>query len=231
MSAPLRVVSSMATRALLAALASGWQRAGSTPVEVESVGGVVAARRIAAGEPFDVAVLAADALDRLAAGGHVVAASRVEVARSPVAIAVPRGAPRPAVGDAEALRRTLLATGRIALSTGPSGTALAALFARWGLDAALASRLVQAPPGVPVGDLLARGEADLGFQQWSELMDVPGVDILGPMPPGLGIVTTFAGCRCTAGVQPELADELLAFLADPARDEIKRRHGMAPGHA
>jgi molybdate transport system substrate-binding protein len=221
----------MATRALLAALAGDWQRAGEGRFEVEAIGGVVAARRVAAGEPFDVAVLAADALDRLAEGGHVVGASRVDVVRSPVAIAVPQSAPRPAIGDAEALRRTLLAGGRIALSTGPSGVALAALLARWGLDEALAPRLVQAPPGVPVGELLARGDADIGFQQWSELMDVAGVDIVGPMPPGLEIVTTFSACRCAASAQPEGADALLVFFADPARDDAKRRHGMEPARA
>jgi molybdate transport system substrate-binding protein len=228
---PLRVVSSMATRALLAVLVDDWHRDGGARIEVESVGGVVAARRVAAGEPFDAVVLAADALERLVADGHVVAASRIDLARSPVAVAVAKGRPWPRIGDADALRAAVLASGRIALSTGPSGAAVEALFARWDLGAAFASRLVQAPPGVPVAALLARGDAELGFQQWSELMDAPGVEVVGPMPPGCEIVTTFTAGSCSGSVEREAVEALLAFFASPSADGAKRRHGMEPVRA
>lgn len=151
-------------------------------MRVESVGGVDAARRVAAGEAFDVVVLASDAIDRLLAAGHLVAGSKVDLVRCDVAIAVPEGAPHPSVADEAGLRAAVSAASRIALSTGPSGTALVKLFERWGLADAVRDRLVQAPPGVPVGRLLAEGAADIGFQQFSELLGLPGIAVLGTMP-------------------------------------------------
>lgn len=228
MSPPIRGISSMATRALLAELAAAYRAHAGVEVAIESVGGVDAARRVAAGEPFDVVVLAADAIDKLTTAGHVLAGSRAGVVRSDVAIAVRAGAPHPEVGSADALRRSLLAARTIGHSTGPSGTALLQLFERWGVAEALRARVVQAPPGVPVGSLVARGEVEIGFQQRSELMHLEGVDVLGGMPPGTEIVTVFAGAVGAASAQPGAARALLDFLASPATAEAKRRHGMEP---
>src|SRR6185436_10982122 len=102
------------------------------------------------------------------------------------------------------------------------------LFERWGIAEAIGPRLVQAPPGVPVGSLIARGDVELGFQQLSELMHVEGIDVVGLMPPGLEIVTTFSGGVCTASTRVEDARALLDFIRSPAADEAKRRHGMQP---
>lgn len=228
MSPPIRGISSMATRALLAELAAAYRAHAGVEVAIESVGGVDAARRVAAGEPFDVVVLAADAIDKLTTAGHVLAGSRAGVVRSDVAIAVRAGAPHPEVGSADALRRSLLAARTIGHSTGPSGTALLQLFELWGVAEALRTRVVQAPPGVPVGTLVARGEVEIGFQQRSELMHLDGIDVLGGMPPGTEIVTVFAGAVCAASTQPGAARSLLDFLVSPATAEAKRRHGMEP---
>ena len=113
-------------------------------------------------------------------------------------------------------------------STGPSGAHLARLLERWGIADIVAPRLVQAPPGVPVGALVARGDADLGFQQLSELMDVPGLDIVGALPPEIQEVTVFAGAVCSASTRREDAAALLAYLASPDASSAKRRHGMEP---
>ncbi|MFP5398189.1 MAG: substrate-binding domain-containing protein [Gammaproteobacteria bacterium] len=228
MSPPIRGISSMATRALLAELAAAYRAHAGVEVAIESVGGVDAARRVAAGEPFDVVVLAADAIDKLTTAGHVLAGSRAGVVRSDVAIAVRAGAPHPEVGSADALRRSLLAARTIGHSTGPSGTALLQLFELWGVAEALRTRVVQAPPGVPVGTLVARGEVEIGFQQRSELMHLDGIDVLGGMPPGTEIVTVFAGAVCAASTQPGAARSLLDFLVSPATAEAKRRCGMEP---
>ena len=227
MSAALTGLSSMATRDLLADLAVSYRRDHGVTVSVESVGGVDAARRVAAGEPVDVVVLAADAIDRLAAAGHVVAGSRTDLARSAVAIAVRAGAPRPDVSTPDALRAAVLQSRTVGLSTGPSGDALRALFDRWGLAHALQDRLVQAPPGVPVGAMLARGEVELGFQQRSELIHLDGIDLIGPMPPGLEIVTVFAAACAAASTRPDAVGALLAYLRSPAVADAVRRHGMA----
>jgi molybdate transport system substrate-binding protein len=219
-------ISSMATRQVLAEAAQAWRVRGFGEVAIESVGGVDAARRVRDGEPFDIVVLAADAVDQLAEAGRLVAGSKTALACSGVAIAVRRGARHPAVDTEAALREAVLSARSIGCSTGPSGAALRALFARWGIAEEIAARLVQAAPGVPVGTLLARGEVDLGFQQLSELMHADGVDVLGPMPPGLEITTTFSGAICTTCRQADAARALLAFIRSPAADDARRRHGM-----
>jgi molybdate transport system substrate-binding protein len=221
-------ISSMATRRLLADVIDRWRQRGGVEVDFESVGGVDAARRVHDGEAFDVVVLAADAIDKLAAAGRIVAGSKTDLARSGVAIAVRRGAAQPVVATEDALRKAVLAARTVGYSTGPSGVALQALFGRWGIADVIGDRLVQAPAGVPVGALLARGDVELGFQQLSELMHVDGIAVIGSMPPGLEIVTTFSGGVGAASTQPETAAAFLAFLRTPAADEARRRHGMQP---
>jgi len=228
MSIRITGISSMATRPLLAELAEDYLRRSGVVVAFESVGGVDAARRVQAGEPFDVVVLASDAIDALAAAGRVVAGSRTDLVRSGVAIAVRAGARRPAVDSEEALRRAVLAARAVGYSTGPSGVALAKLFERWGVADVVRERLVQAPPGVPVGALVARGEVELGFQQLSELLHLDGITVLGMMPAPVQIDTTFSGGLCTGSTQPAAVRALLDFMRSPQTAETKRRHGMAP---
>ncbi len=220
-------ISSMATRSLLAELAVSCPLPG-VELQFESTGGVDAARRVMAGESFDLVVLAADAMDRLAAADRLVAGSLQPLVHSPVAIAVRAGAARPDIGSAEALRGAVLQARRIGYSTGPSGVALMALFDRWGLAAALAGRLLQAPAGVPVGALIADGSVDLGFQQLSELLNLEGIEVLGMLPSGLEIVTTFSGAVGAGSTRQHAARQVLAFMASEATAVAKRRHGMVP---
>jgi molybdate transport system substrate-binding protein len=216
-------ISSIATRYVLAELAAAYP-AGA--VAIESIGGVDAVRRVQAGEAFDIVVLAAKAIDELAASAHVLAGSRVDLARSRVALAVRSGAAHPDVRDADALRRAIENAARIGYSTGPSGAQVVRLLEGWGIDGA--KRLVQAPPGVPVASLLARGEVDLGFQQLSELVHESGIEVLGPLPEGIDADTVFSGGICARSPQPDAARELLRYLASPQADAAKRRHGMQP---
>ena len=223
---PIRGISSMATRALLAELATAYAaRSGGAAVAFESVGGVDAAKRVAAGETFDVVVLASDAIDKLIAAGAV-NGGRVDLVRSPVALAVPAGAARPDIGDEAAVRAAVLAAKTIGYSTGPSGTFLMSLFERWGIADEVRARTVQAPAGVPVGSLVARGDVALGFQQYSELKGLPGIDVLGLLPPAIANITTFSGAVCRAAAQPEAAAALLAYLVSSDTVAVKRRHGM-----
>lgn len=218
----------MATRALLAELVAMFERDTGQQVAIESVGGVDAARRVLAGEAFDLVVLASDAIDKLIAAGRVPADSKVDLVHSGVAVAVPEGAARPDISSEDAVRRAVLAAPSLGYSTGPSGVALVKLFERWGIAGQIQPRIVQAPPGVPVGSLVARGEVALGFQQVSELMSLPGITLLGPLPPGIQITTTFSAGLCATSQQPGAVRPLLDFLRSPQTADIKRRQGMDP---
>jgi molybdate transport system substrate-binding protein len=224
---PLTGISSMATRALLADLAADYRAHHGVLLAIESVGGVDAAKRVQAGERFDIVVLAADAIDRLIASG-VVAGSRTDLANSGVAVAVRSGSPSPDIGSESAVRQAVLAATAIGYSTGPSGVQLLKLFDRWGITDRLQGRLVQAPAGVPVAALVARGEVALGFQQLSELLNVAGITVVGALPPVIQINTMFSAGLCTASGQVAAARTLLHFLASPAAAAAKQHHGMAP---
>lgn len=228
----MRAISSMATRGVLADLADAAASSGLPRVDLESVGGVEAAARVAAGEPFDLVFLAEDALVRLAGAGHVDAGSIQPIVLSQVGVAVPDAAAegvdpgRIAFADAAGVQRALLEAGRIGYSTGPSGTALLSMVADWGLADDLAGRLVQARPGHPVARLVADGLVDLGFQQLSELVGQPGIRVLGVLPDDCAIETVFAGAVAAKARQPEAARNVLAFFASPATRDIKRRHAF-----
>jgi molybdate transport system substrate-binding protein len=218
-------ISSMATRELLAELAGTYSAQSGRQVAIESVGGVDAARRVAAGEPFDVVVLASDALVKLIDSGHVL--GRVDLARSEVAVAVRAGSPHPDISSEEALRRAVRAARRIGYSTGPSGTALLKLFERWGIAAEVKERLVQAQPGVPVGGMVAQGQVELGFQQLSELRGVRGIEVL-ELPQGARITTIFSAGVCAVSPRQPAAQGLVDFLASAPCADAKHRYGMQP---
>lgn len=225
--APLRMISSMATRELLAALAARYSEQAGQAVHAEAGGGVDVARRVEQGEAFDVVVLASNAIDRLIAGGKVLP-GRVDVVESGVAIAVRAGAQRPSVVTEEDVRRAVQSAASLSYSTGPSGVYLEQLFQRWGILDEVRPRIVVPPPGVPVGSLVAQGKAELGFQQLSELMSLPGIDVLGPLPPAIQTLTIFSGGVCAGSAAPAASRALLDFLASPATVQLKRSHGMAP---
>jgi molybdate transport system substrate-binding protein len=226
--APITGISSMATRQVLAELAASYERQTGQAVAIESVGGVDAARRVEDDEVFDIVVLAADAIERLVVTGCVDPASRIGLARSGIAVAVAAGATHPDIATEAALRDAILGARSIGYSTGPSGAYLLKLFERWGIAGQIAPRIVKAPPGVPVGALVASGDVALGFQQLSELIHVPGIDVLGELPAAVQSTTTFTAAICTLTRQREAAQALLAFLASREADGAKRQNGMSP---
>jgi molybdate transport system substrate-binding protein len=218
----------MATRLLLNALAADYTAQTGQVVAIESVGGVDAARRVQAGEVFDAVFLASDAIDKLQTAGHLQSGSRLDLVHSGVAVAVQAGAAQPDISTEDAVRAAVLAAPTLSYSTGPSGVALAKLFERWGIADTIKDRIVQAPPGVPVGTLVARGEVALGFQQLSELIHVEGIRIVGPLPPAIQITTTFSAGVGSQSTQPEAVRALLAFMASPQAAVAKQREGMQP---
>jgi molybdate transport system substrate-binding protein len=225
-SVALKAVSSMATREMLVELVSQYQRTTAQPVTAEAAGGVDVAKRVQAGEAFDVVVLSDTAIDKLLAAGKLRAGSRVDLAKSGVSIAVRAGGARPDVGTEEAVKSAVLAAKTLSYSTGPSGVYLEQLFQRWGILETVRARIVVAPPGVPVGSLVASGQAELGFQQLSELMNLAGVEVLGPLPPSIQCITIFSGAISSACTRPDEARALLHFMASAGATPAKRRHGM-----
>lgn len=223
---PIRIISSMATKQLLTDLTHALERESGLQTQVESVGGVDAAKRVAAGEPFDIVVLAADAIDKLIAQGNVVEGSRIDLVRSGVSIAVRAGTPHPPIGDEAGVRAALLASKAIGYSTGPSGVKLLERIGDWGLTDALRDRLVQAPPGVPVAALLAQGEVDLGVQQLSELMNVDGVEVVGPLPASIAIVTVFSAGIARVSPRRDMVRAVLGHLGGEALAVAAPNNGM-----
>lgn len=218
----------MATCGLMDDLAKSYTKITGVSVSFLATGGVDAARRVLAGEAFDVVVLASDAIDKLIQAGKAAAVRRTDLVRSGVGAAVRTGADRPDISTGEALRHAVLAASRIGYSTGPSGLALVQLFERWGIADKISQRLMQAPPGVPVGSLLARGDVDLGFQQVSELIGIEGIELLGPLSEDVQIQTVFSAVPVLGSTQVDAVQTLLDFMTSNDSSEAKRRHGMEP---
>ena len=216
----------MATRQLLSELVADYKKTTNADIAIESVGGVDAAKRVQAGEAFDVVILASDAIDQLIASGHIDPTSKVNLVNSGVAVAVKASATAPDISSEAAVKAAVLAAQTISYSTGPSGVAVANLFERWGIAQEIHNRIVQAPPGVPVGSLIAKGEVELGFQQLSELIHLEGISIVGPLPPEIQITTTFSAGVCTASTQADAVKAMLAYMASPAAAAAKLRQGM-----
>jgi len=227
MNTPLRLISSMATQALLADLARLYEaQSPHYTIHIESVGGVDAAQRVQAGEAFDGVVLASNAIDNLLASGKLLPGSRRDLVHSSVAVAVPAGATCPDISTEEALKQAVLQAPSIGYSTGPSGVELLKQFERWGITAQVQDKLVQAQPGIPVGALLAQRQVALGFQQLSEMMGVAGITVLGPLPEAVQVTTTFSGSVSVTSAQAQAVQALLRFWASGATAQIKLRHGL-----
>jgi molybdate transport system substrate-binding protein len=188
--------------------------------------------RLARGENADVVILDAGVIDDLETKGLVRADDKVELARSLIGVVVRAGAARPDIGSVEALRSTLLAARSIAYSDSGSGTYLSTtLFPKLGIADQIAgkSRKVRGPPsGEPVAAVVARGEAEIGFQQVSELTHVPGIILVGTLPAEVQPMTFFAGTLTNAARQPEAARALIRFLASPAAAPTILKDGLMP---
>jgi molybdate transport system substrate-binding protein len=221
-------LSSMATRHILADLARDYELRNRIEVDIRSMGGVEAAKLVRAGEPTDVVVLASKVMQSLEAEGHIAKGSIMDFARSEIGIAVPAGSRRPGVGSEQAVRQAMLEARRLCYSTGPSGDHLKALCEKWGLTESVIGRALMAPPGVPVASLVARGEADLGFQQLSELIGQPGIDVVGPLPPEIQAVTVFSAGVSSRSLEREAAQALVTYVASDETQGAKRRCGMEP---
>jgi molybdate transport system substrate-binding protein len=184
--------------------------------------------RLERGEPVDVLIMVGYALGDLVKQGKVVADSRVDLTKSLIGIAVKSGAPKPDISSAEALKRALLAAKSIAYSDSASGVYVSTeMFAKLGIADEMKDK-ARKIPATPVAEIVARGDAEIGFQQISELRPVAGVDIVGPLPPELQKVTVFSAGIATVSKEPDAGKALIKFLASPAASATIVKSGMEP---
>jgi molybdate transport system substrate-binding protein len=213
----MKVLCTNGVKTLLLDLIPKFERVSGTKPSITwgSAAGLV--KELASGADGDLAILGAEAIDDLINAGTVVAGSRVDLARSGIGLAVRKGAKKPDIGSPDALKAALLAAKTVAHSkTGMSGIYFPSVLARLGIADAMAGKIVMPDPGTPVGEVVARGEAEIGVQQISELLPVAGIEIIGPLPPALQKITTFSAGILSAAKEPDAAKALVTFVVAQA---------------
>jgi molybdate transport system substrate-binding protein len=218
-------MASAAFREAYLELVPQFERASGHKVTTLWVPSVQMMTRLKGGETVDLVILSAASLDELVTAGII--ANRVDLARSGIGIAVRAGAAKPDISSGEAVKRAVLAAKSVVYSTGPSGIYLASLFERMGIATQLEPKLKRVQ-GEPAGGVVARGEAEIGFQQVSELLPVPGIDIVGPLPPDIQQITAFSAGLHVAATEADAAKALVQFLTAPAAAPVIRKKGMEP---
>ncbi|HVG73127.1 MAG TPA: substrate-binding domain-containing protein [Vicinamibacterales bacterium] len=183
-------------------------------------------KRLDSGEAADLVVMPAADVDALIASGGLAPGSRVDLAKSIIGVAVRAGVAKPDLSTGESLRREMLAAKSIVISSGPSGVHLLELLEKQGILGTLRPRITQLPSGQSVGEALARGEGDLGFQQVSELLHVKGITYVGPLPADVQKVTIFSGGIPKTAKDAGLARELLTFLRNPRNAAVLKKAGL-----
>jgi molybdate transport system substrate-binding protein len=223
--AEIKVMLSAAFKEAYLELVPQFERASGYKVESLWVPSVQMMTRLKGGESVDLVILSAASLDEIRKAGLV--SDRTDLARSGIGVAVKSGARRPDISSGEAVKRAVLAAKGIAYSTGPSGIYLMGLFQRMGIAEAIKSKVKQVQ-GEPAGGVVARGEAEIAFQQVSELLPVPGIDLVGPLPADIQQITVFSAGLYAAAKQPDAARALVKFLTAPAAAPVIRKKGMEP---
>jgi molybdate transport system substrate-binding protein len=221
----LKVLSSNGTAAIVAELGQQFEQASGHKLAIRYDTAVLIQKQIERGETFDVAVLTTSVIDALAASGRI--GTRAEIARSGIGVAVRSGAPKPDISTPEAFRQAMLNAKSVAYTTvGGSGLHFISVCERLGIGGEVKAK-GRTQPGGATGDLVARGEAEIAIQQVSELLPVEGIELVGPLPPELQLITRFsAGANTSAD---DAAAAFVKFLAAPNAAPVIVAKGMQPG--
>jgi molybdate transport system substrate-binding protein len=194
---------------------------------------LVIQKRIAAGEDADLIImgdiLGNSLTEELIKQGKLVASSPAIFAKSGIGVAVRLGAPKPDISSADAVKKSILAAKSIAYSAGASGTYLVSMLERLGIYDEVKSKVATVKPSEPVGEVVARGDAEIGFHQVSELLPVKGIEFLGPLPADLQNITVYSGGVHTGTKEGAAAGELVKFLTAPTVAPTLKKHGLEPG--
>jgi molybdate transport system substrate-binding protein len=226
MSTEIKVLSSIATREAYLELVPQFERATGHKVATIWAGTTDIMKRMAAGERYDLIMISSDELDQLIKQGKVAPGSRVDIAKSGIGVAVRAGAPRPDISSGEALKRTLLAAKTVGYTSGPSGVYMAGLIERMGIAAEVKPKHRSVPSGGTVGTIVASGEAEIGFQQVSELVHIAGIDYIGPLPPDVQKITVFSSGIQAGANAADAAKALVRFLTAPGAHAAIKAAGL-----
>ena len=226
--AEIVVTSSTAMREAVEELAGMFARASGNKVTMTFQSGVETSAKIEVGAVADLVVTTPQAIDELVKAGKIVAGSRVNFVQSGVGVAVRAGAPRPDISTPEAFKNAMLAAKSVGISKGPSGVYLMTIMARLGIADQVKAKGVTPELGQRVGDVIARGEAEIGVQQITELLPIAGIDFLGPLPNALQTKIGYATARPVTARQPEAATALAKFLASEAALPVMQKMGLEP---
>ncbi len=227
--AEIKVLSTQATEEAYKELAPQFEKASGHKVTTVFTGTLDALKRLSNGETYDLLIMARQQIDELSQSGKVVAGSRTDIAKSGVGVAVGKGKPKPDIRTVDALKKTLLAARSIGYSTGPSGIYVVTMFQKMGVADEIKGKLKQTPTGVFVGSIIASGEAEIGFQQVSELSFFPGIDYVGPLPAEVQLITIFSAGIPAGTKQADAAKSLVSFITAPAAVAIFKKHALDPG--
>ena len=226
--ADINVVSTQATEEAYKELVTQFEKASGHKVTTFFSGTLNVQKKLADGELYDLIIMAGPAIDDQIKLGKAVAGSRVDVAKSGTGMAVRKGAAKPDISSADALKKTLLTVKSIGYSTGPSGLYMLSVFEKLGIAGEVKGKLKQTPSGVFVGSLVANGDTEVGFQQISELVHFAGIDYVGPLPGDLQRMTMFSAGIHSGAKQADAARALVKFLTAPAAAPVIRTHGLEP---
>lgn len=227
--AEIKVLSTQATEQAYRELVPQFERVSGHKVTTIFTGTLDADKRLAAGEAYDLLIMSGPSIDEHLKDGKLLAASRVDLAKSGVGVGVKAGAPKPDIHTTEALRKTILNAKSIGYSTGPSGLYVLKLFERLGVAGQVKPKLKQTPTSVFVGSIIASGEVEIGFQQVSELGQYPGVDFVGPLPADVQEMTVFSSGIMKNAKQADAARAWVRYLTGPEAAKAFAKRGMQPG--
>jgi molybdate transport system substrate-binding protein len=226
--AEIRLLASGAVKEAYLELLPNFEKASGHSVKAAWSNTTDIRKRVAEGEIADLVILGSNGTDALIKDGKLVASTRTAFAKSGIYIVVRAGAPAPDIGSADALKRSVLAAKSVAYSGGASGTYIVSMFQKLGIYDEVRAKAVVTKPNEPVGGKVARGEAEVGFHQLSELIPVTGIDIVGPLPPDFQEVTVFSGALHSAAKEPAAGGALIEFLTAPAAADTLKKHGLEP---
>lgn len=229
--AELTLLASTAVKTVLDEVLPQFERASSSKIAITIASSAAIMGRLRTGETPDMVILTKEGIDELIKQGRIVAASRAEIASAGLGIAVKRGAPKPDISTVEALKRTLLAARSVAYTaSGASGLYFAQLLERLGIADAMKPRSNVLKSGL-AGEVVARGESELGVQMISEILAVPAAELVGPLPPEVQSTMVFTAGTLSSSTRADEAQALVAFLRTPAVGEVFKAKGLEPAVA